>query len=85
MVRAARRALLLALLLGCARAGFAAEWIEVRSAHFRVIGNAGEKRAREVAGDLERIRLVFRSALVNMPQDPGLPILAFAVRNEASL
>lgn len=79
------RTLVLTLLLGFARAGLPAEWIEVRSPNFRVIADTSEKRAREVAGELERIRLVFRKALVNLPQDPGLPIVAFAVRNEESL
>ncbi len=85
MTPALPRALVLALLLGLARAGWSAEWIEVRSPNFRVIANTGETRARGVAGELERIRLVFRSALVNMSQDPGLPIVAFAVRNDESL
>ncbi len=34
-------------------------WFEVRSPHFTVVSNAGEKVARRTAGDLERIRAVF--------------------------
>ncbi len=85
MIPACLRGIILVHLLGIARLGFPEEWVEVRSPNFRIIANTGAKRAREVAGELERIRLVFRTALVNMPQDPGLPIVAFAVRDEKSL
>ncbi len=84
-MRSGRCVSVLMLLLGSARAGFPTDWIEVRSPNFRVITDTSEKRGREVAGALERIRLVFRKALVNLAQDPRLPIMAFAVRNEEGL
>jgi tetratricopeptide (TPR) repeat protein len=49
------------------------------------VSDAGVKRARDVARELERIRLVFQTALVRMQQDPGLPIVIFAVKNEKGL
>lgn len=76
--------LLLYLLIGVP-ASAADTWIEIRSPHFTVISNAGEKRAREVARELEQIRQVFRAALPSAKQDPALPVTVFAVRDEEGL
>ena len=66
--------------------GFAAEmeWLEVRSPHFSVVTDAGEKRGREVALRFEQMRAVFGTlmakAKVNLPVP--LQIVAFRTTPE---
>jgi len=43
-------------------ANAADNWIEVRSPHFTVNTNAGEKDARKIADQFEQIRQMFHSA-----------------------
>ncbi len=49
---------------------FAQDWVEVKSAHFSVVTDAGEKRGREVALRFEQMRSafarIFRAAKVNV-------------------
>ncbi len=59
-------------------------WIEVRSPHFTVVSDAGEKKARRTAGDFERIRAVFLTALPKA-RDDGSPIVVLATKNEDGL
>ena len=59
-------------------------WILVESPHFTVASNAGEKWARPVAAEFERIRAVFLSALANAEEDPYQPIIILAVKGEKS-
>ena len=35
------------------------QWLEVRSSHFRVLSDGGERRARETAREFEQLRSVF--------------------------
>jgi tetratricopeptide (TPR) repeat protein len=62
-----------------------APWSEVRSSHFTVITNAGDKAGRRTAWQFEQIR----SALVKLwpwaKIDTGRPFLVFAARDEATL
>lgn len=60
-------------------------WVEVRSAHFTVLSDAGEKEAGQVAQRFERLRFALAVVLPGGRLDPGVPILIFAARNEASL
>ena len=74
-----RRVLLASLLLFCARIGGAAaekpqKWVEVRSENFVVISNAGERQARKVAVEFEKVRVVFRAALPFASQH-GSPVV----------
>lgn len=55
----------------------APSWVEVRSAHFRVVSDAGEDDARGVASELEKIRSIYQSVL-GPEADPGDPVLVFA-------
>ena len=73
--------------LHCAfpRSALAEKWHEVRSPHFVVLSDAGEKKAREVAREFEEIREVFRTALTSANADPSMPIVIFAVKNENGL
>jgi len=60
-------------------------WVEVRSPHFTVSSNAGEKEARRLANQFEEIRSVFQTAFTSLRVDFGRPLIIIAVRNEDSL
>ena len=60
-------------------------WVEVRSPHFTVISNAGEKEARRTADQFEQFREVFHTAFPTLRIDTGRPLIIFAVKNEDSL
>src|SRR5712692_6101655 len=74
-----------ALLLLPHSAVAADNWIEVRSPHFTVQSNAGEKEARKVADQFEQIRNMFHSAFSSMRVDPAQPIVILAAKNENTL
>jgi len=87
-LRPARGALFLVLLAFSPLSSLPAEhhgaWVEVRSSHFTVISNAGEKQARKVADEFEQIREVFQNAFPRLRVDLGKPVIIFAVKNEDS-
>jgi tetratricopeptide (TPR) repeat protein len=60
-------------------------WIEVRSPHFTVITNGGEKEARTMADQFEQFREVFHTTFPKWRVDLGKSLIIFAVRNEDSL
>jgi Flp pilus assembly protein TadD len=71
-------------------AGFAAGdpnvgWIEVRSPHFLVYSNAGEREARRIADQFEQIRGLFHVAFANLRVDPAQPVLILAAKNENTM
>jgi tetratricopeptide (TPR) repeat protein len=80
-----RIAFALALLLLPISAVAADNWIEVRSPHFTVETNAGEKEARRIADQFEQIRNMFHSAFTTLHVDPPQPILIVAAKNENTL
>jgi Protein of unknown function (DUF1570) len=57
-------------------------WTEVRSPHFIVATNAGEKQGRRIADQFERMRSVFHHAFPQMQIDPGSPIIVLAIKGE---
>ncbi len=70
------------LALSCLPARAAeAQWVEVRSPHFTVLTDAGEKQGREVALRFEQMRnaygIVFQRARINMP----VPLVVVAFRS----
>lgn len=67
------------------RVSAADNWIEVRSPHFTVDTNAGEKEARKIADQFEQIRQMFHSAFATMRVDPGQPIVIVAAKNENTM
>lgn len=68
---------------GAAVAGRKApNWLQVHSPHFYVATDAGEKEARNVADQFERMRAVFHESFPNVPIDEFGPITVLAVRNE---
>src|SRR6202140_2769572 len=60
-------------------------WVEVRSAHFEVSTNAGEKEGRRVADQFEQIRTLFHSAFGALRVDPAQPVLILAAKNENTM
>src|SRR5580700_9866555 len=86
--RAARAAVLLCLL---ARFVWAAppafhkdepRWLEVHSAHFSVITDAGDKRGREVALRLEQMREVFGQLILKNKLKMSVPITIIALKSD---
>ena len=57
-------------------------WLEVRSPHFNVVTTSGEKQARHVAGQFERMRAVFHTRFPRIEIDPAVPIVVLAVNSE---
>jgi Flp pilus assembly protein TadD len=81
--------LLSAILLGvllCTSAPAAEQspWIEIHSAHFTVITDAGDKKGREVALRFEQMRAVFASLLTKDRLNQPLPLTIFAFKNDKS-
>src|SRR6266403_6242385 len=60
-------------------------WIQVRSPHFVVASDVGEKRARRIAQQFEQLRGVFHSSFPSFRADPGQPILIVAVNDEEAM
>jgi tetratricopeptide (TPR) repeat protein len=60
-------------------------WIEVRSPHFVVSSNAGERDARRIADQFEQIRGLFHAAFPNLRVDPAQPVLILAAKNENTM
>ncbi len=58
-----------------------AQWIEVKSPHFSVVTDAGEKRGREVAVRFEQMRAVFGALLVKTKVNLPVPLQIVAFRN----
>jgi len=82
------RGAILFLMLGSAAAqAFASgpAWVEVRSPHFTVVTDAGEKQGRQLADQFERMRWVFQTLFPKANADPIAPIVTIAVRNKQGL
>ncbi len=60
-------------------------WFEVRSPHFIVLSNAGEKQARRTAIRFEQIRAVFRRELELASKHESPVITILAVKDEDSM
>jgi Tfp pilus assembly protein PilF len=66
-------------------ASAADNWIEVRSPHFTVDSDAGEKEARRIADQFEQIRQMFHAALPTLRVDPAQPIVIIAAKDENTM
>ncbi|HEY4842885.1 MAG TPA: tetratricopeptide repeat protein [Terriglobales bacterium] len=86
--RAARAAVLLCLLAPFVWAAPPAfhkdepRWLEVHSAHFSVITDAGDKRGREVALRLEQMRAVFGQLILKNKLKMSVPITIIALKSD---
>ena len=59
-------------------------WLEIRSAHFTVITDAGEKKGREVALRFEEMRAVFAILLTKERLNQSVPLTILAFKNDKS-
>src|SRR5437667_10060762 len=62
-----------------------ATWTEVRSPHFSVITDAGERRGREVATRFEQMRAVFANLMTNAKVNLPIPLQIVAFRSTKDL
>ena len=60
-------------------------WVEIRSPHFTVATNAGEKDGRRIAGQFEQMRAMFHAAFPTFRVDVSQPIYIIAAKNEAGI
>ena len=60
-------------------------WVEVKSPHFTVVSDAGEKRARFVASQFELIRGALIRVWPGATTDFGVDVLVYAARDEKSM
>ncbi|MGA7288264.1 MAG: hypothetical protein WBX02_09230, partial [Terriglobales bacterium] len=58
------------------------KWLEVHSAHFSVITDAGDKRGREVALRLEQMRAVFGQLILKNKLNMSVPITVVAFKSD---
>jgi len=58
-----------------------APWIRIKSEHFSVVTDAGERRGREVALHFEQMRGVFGTLMVKAKVNSPVPLLIVAFRN----
>jgi tetratricopeptide (TPR) repeat protein len=61
------------------------QWLEIRSPHFRVLTDGGERRARETALEFEQMRSVFTQVLPQNQLDDSRPLLVVAFKNESEV
>jgi hypothetical protein len=68
----------------CATPAPAAEppWLEIHSAHFTVITDAGDKKGREVALRFEQMRAVFAGLLTKERLNQSVPLTILAFKND---
>jgi len=60
-------------------------WVEIRSAHFRVLSDSSERNARHVAREFEQMRWVFATSFPNFRLDSGTPLVILAAQDGTSL
>src|ERR1700675_2248033 len=79
---AALLAILAAPNLAFAKAKDEPKWIEVHTAHFSVMSDAGEKRGREVALRMEQMRAIFGQLLLKDKLKIPVPITVVALKSD---
>jgi tetratricopeptide (TPR) repeat protein len=80
--------LALCLVLSTAASGVVAgerPWVEVRSPHFTVVSDAGDRSARRVAWQFEQVRAVLQKLWPWARVASGKPVVVFAARDEITL
>ena len=63
----------------------AATWVEIKSPHFVVLSDAGERRAREVSWQFEQIRAAIVKLWPWATVDFPLPVTVYAARDERGM
>jgi hypothetical protein len=81
-----RLPLFVAFTLALASSAAAGEkpWIEVRSAHIRVLSNGSLSDARHVAHEFEQMRFVFADRNPKFRLEGGAPMVVFAAQDEST-
>src|SRR5271169_1527661 len=59
-------------------------WVEIRTAHFIVASDGGEKTARRIAGEFELLLRVFQTTMPNSRVSTGIPVRILASRDDKS-
>ena len=59
-------------------------WVEIRTPHFIVVSDGGEKNARKVLDEFETVRRAFQAAMPNARLSTGIPIRILAARDAQS-
>jgi tetratricopeptide (TPR) repeat protein len=59
-------------------------WVEIRTEHFIVASDGGEKTARRIADEFESLLHVFQSTMPNSRASTGVPVRILAARNGES-
>jgi len=82
-----RRSSLIVVLLSALPTGTEAaeSWTEVRSPNFTLVSNAGERRARGTAWELEQARAAFAKLWPWAKLAPGRPTVVIAAKDEGTL
>jgi tetratricopeptide (TPR) repeat protein len=68
--------------LALAKAKDEPKWIEVHTAHFSVITDAGEKRGREVALRMEQMRAIFGRLLLKKKLTMPVPVTVISLKSD---
>ncbi len=61
------------------------QWVEIKSPHFSVVTDAGEKRGRDAAARFEQMRAVFGTLMVNANVNTPVPLQIIGFRNTKEL
>src|ERR1700680_4252437 len=61
------------------------QWVEIKSPHFSVVTDAGERRGRDAAVRFEQMRAVFGTLMVNANVNTPVPLQIIALRNSKEL
>jgi tetratricopeptide (TPR) repeat protein len=59
-------------------------WVEIRTAHFMVASDGGEKTARRIADEFESLLRVFQATMPNARVSTGVPVRILAARDGQS-
>jgi tetratricopeptide (TPR) repeat protein len=59
-------------------------WVEIRTPHFVVMSDGGEKTARRVADQFDLVRRIFQATMPNAHFDTGVPIQILAAKDGKS-
>jgi tetratricopeptide (TPR) repeat protein len=66
----------------CAFAGDEPKWVQVHSAHFLVLTDAGDRRGREIALRMEQMRAVFGQLLLKDKLKMSVPVTVVALKSD---
>jgi TPR repeat protein len=85
-MRARRALFVLGLSVAAVPAASAAEsWVEVKTAHFTVLSNAGESRARQTALEFEQVRTAYARIWAWVPDADNQRGLVVALKDELTM